>query len=539
MALFPGLNIKLRAGESSKHAVVTTGINFSLEDDGVAFRIGTSVDVSNTQQIVGDFQKLLRYAKANLASASSASPFSMPLGGSDNSIITTGHSPVLITLLVGADISNDDQSHYLEITGRQILNVLLERERFKFNPVDLFLGGEAGVLYDFSTSAYMAQNSDGTGPVANVGDPVGYLADLSGNDVFAIQPIAAARPILGRFPRGVSAARRNLLTSVHDFTSGVWLLGSSNVTSTKRFIRFAGVSVENFRQQIIRPTDGEQVTFRCGIRLVSGTGSYRVLLQELDNGGGFLGQSISPTITPTNSDVQFIEFSRTGNQASGNIWQFVLQRVADNTPSNNDTVELIKPQLELGASSTPFQDWRAPWDVQEDGRESIQWLYFDGIDDHLIATGVDLSGTDQLTVSAVSLVSENPSSAERLFSHKDESPSALEMFRSISGQLNFRVGGTVEKFPTIALPNVHVPSWQIATANISSGSVVHRTSAGDATLAGLGTGTFAQNDLVIGARNDLSSAFFYEGFIGHLMICSREIVPDEWVRHRNHLIGLL
>lgn len=59
----------------------------------------------------------------------------------------------------------------------------------------LFAAGEQGVWYDPSDLPTMFQNSNGTTAVA-VGDPVGYIADKSGNGNHATQATAAARPIL-------------------------------------------------------------------------------------------------------------------------------------------------------------------------------------------------------------------------------------------------------------------------------------------------------------------------------------------------------
>jgi hypothetical protein len=64
-----------------------------------------------------------------------------------------------------------------------------------FTPLSLFAAGEKGVWYDPSDLTSMFQNSNGTTAVA-VGDPVGYIADKSGNGKHAIQATAGARPVL-------------------------------------------------------------------------------------------------------------------------------------------------------------------------------------------------------------------------------------------------------------------------------------------------------------------------------------------------------
>tara|TARA_R110001632_G_scaffold2432_1_gene10912 strand:+ start:26 stop:811 length:786 start_codon:yes stop_codon:yes gene_type:complete len=64
-----------------------------------------------------------------------------------------------------------------------------------FNPLSLFANSEQGAWYDPSDLTTLFQNSDGTTAVA-VGDPVGYIADKSGNANHAIQATSAKRPTL-------------------------------------------------------------------------------------------------------------------------------------------------------------------------------------------------------------------------------------------------------------------------------------------------------------------------------------------------------
>ena len=73
-----------------------------------------------------------------------------------------------------------------------------------WDPSALFASSEVGVWYDPSDLSTMFQNSDGTTAVA-VGDPVGYIADKSGNGFHATQATAASRPN-GPGPQPASAA---------------------------------------------------------------------------------------------------------------------------------------------------------------------------------------------------------------------------------------------------------------------------------------------------------------------------------------------
>lgn len=65
----------------------------------------------------------------------------------------------------------------------------------EFTPADAFTGGGYGFWVEFDDYAYMAQNSDDTGAIGNVGDPVGHIEDLSGNGNHLVQTNGGARPI--------------------------------------------------------------------------------------------------------------------------------------------------------------------------------------------------------------------------------------------------------------------------------------------------------------------------------------------------------
>jgi hypothetical protein len=63
-----------------------------------------------------------------------------------------------------------------------------------WSPAALFASSEVGAWYDPSDLSTMFQNSDGTVAVTTDGDPVGYIADKSGNGFHATQSSSAARP---------------------------------------------------------------------------------------------------------------------------------------------------------------------------------------------------------------------------------------------------------------------------------------------------------------------------------------------------------
>lgn len=64
-----------------------------------------------------------------------------------------------------------------------------------FNPRTLFADGKKGFAYDFLDPSKLFQNSNGTGTVTTLNDPIGYVTDLSGNNQHGTQATAGSRPL--------------------------------------------------------------------------------------------------------------------------------------------------------------------------------------------------------------------------------------------------------------------------------------------------------------------------------------------------------
>ena len=101
-----------------------------------------------------------------------------------------------------------------------------------FNPASLFTGGKEGVWYDPSDLSTLFQDSTGTTPVTEPGQPVGLMLDKSGNGNHASQATSAARPIYGRT---VPGGRRNLLTGTDALATQ-----SQTVTAAQHTLSFKG-----------------------------------------------------------------------------------------------------------------------------------------------------------------------------------------------------------------------------------------------------------------------------------------------------------
>lgn len=128
MGITADTHIQLGASSPKKDATVGTG-TLTLGTNEVAVKVGASAPVTNTQAIVGDIEKLLRYAKAYIRNHTADTEFSITPGGSDNDIVTSGHAAGLITLAVSSAVLTGDKSHFLTRTCKRLIERLLEEAK--------------------------------------------------------------------------------------------------------------------------------------------------------------------------------------------------------------------------------------------------------------------------------------------------------------------------------------------------------------------------------------------------------------------------
>lgn len=100
---------------------------------------------------------------------------------------------------------------------------------------DLFVNNEQGFYYDPNDLSTLYQDSEGTVPVTDVGQPVGLIQDKSGRNNHAYQTTSASRPIL----------RQNATTGAYylefDGIDDFLVTNSIDFTSTDKVSLFAGV----------------------------------------------------------------------------------------------------------------------------------------------------------------------------------------------------------------------------------------------------------------------------------------------------------
>jgi hypothetical protein len=124
-------HVQLGVSSPKKSATVDTG-TLTLGANEVAIKIGSAVpsgQLGNPQLLVGSFEKLFRFAKSFIKDYTGDTVFSIPPGGGDGDIVTTGHTTALLSLYVDAAVIDGDKSHFLNRTFRRCIERLLEESK--------------------------------------------------------------------------------------------------------------------------------------------------------------------------------------------------------------------------------------------------------------------------------------------------------------------------------------------------------------------------------------------------------------------------
>jgi hypothetical protein len=128
MSIAADTHIQLGVARPKKSATVGTGA-ITLGANEVAIKLGDNVSPTKIQSAVGDLEKLYRFAKTNIGTAAVDTVFSIPPGGADNDIVTTGHTADLISLYVDAGVMAGNKSHLLHRTYKRLIERLLEEAK--------------------------------------------------------------------------------------------------------------------------------------------------------------------------------------------------------------------------------------------------------------------------------------------------------------------------------------------------------------------------------------------------------------------------
>ena len=302
------------------------------------------------------------------------------------------------------------------------------RQQRVWSPARLFAGSAQGSQLTI-TPGLLFQDNAGTIPATAPGQPVGLVRRAAGT-VDAAQAVSAARPTLGRHPRG---GLRNLARGAQSVSvpTGLWRdsfssrnyigtkVGSGfedgipyvdyRLTGTKNADSLSYINLTNSNDTVqpgvvpyIPAKTGDTVNGRFTARLIAGTvpayvQGLRLVVTErtsttLHSTGNYVNSTVDAVATREKTTVQA---DVTGMSC------YIQWSVAQGSMAIGESFDLtyrIKGlQFEQGLVATAFQHNFGAYDVTEAGVQDLWYLWADGIDDYLVTTAI-LWASDEMTV---------------------------------------------------------------------------------------------------------------------------------------------
>ena len=328
------------------------------------------------------------------------------------------------------------------------------------------------------------------------------------------------RPTLGRHP---ASGVRNLLTYSEDFANAAWakILGVTAegplelsfpcVANAERFDQVTAVTAAN----------AGDVIFSI---ILSGSGQLRISM--VATGQSFESSPITLTETPTRHT---ISGTFTG-AASGQITARLIWRTSDTVISSSVTVG--EAQLELGATATTYQKVVDEYDITEDGSADVYYLAFDGVDDYLEVSSLDLSGTDAVSLFAgVHKASDAATGVVCEYSANFAANNGTFVLRAPNSAAsdNYRWTGRYDTTQVVMPSGYAAPATNVLTGlgDISDDSLTLRIDGAEAGTANgdQGNGNFGDHTLYVGSR--VGSSHQFSGRIYGLTVLGRTATDAE------------
>ncbi|XZE20847.1 phage head spike fiber domain-containing protein [Pirellulaceae bacterium SH449] len=401
---------------------------------------------------------------------------------------------------------------------------------------------ERGLAWDLDQIGTLWQNSTGTTPVTAYGDPVGKVDDVSGKGNNLIQATSLRRPTYARRPK---SGVRNLLQRTEELENAYWSKVNATVTpnattaadgtlTADAVLEVNGGSAPRVNNTAISGLAAGTVltvTFeaksngrsnpRCVYTGNASTGTFFSLTGAGSVTPGAL--VTSATITPL-SDGWYRCSMTAPLQAAGlfAIW------TSDQTGNSALGIFLTKIQAEVGPTPTAYQRVTNQFDVTETGQPSINYLWFDGIDDCLqSATAIDFSNTDEMTVC---VGARKLTDASQVVLELGDNFSNTGIFSISAGNVantisvrsngsNLVTANSANSFP----PGfVRLLTMQSKISSDLLALAVNRVSAINSTTD-QGTGNYSLRTLNLGSRNQAS--LFFSGHLNSGFVINRILNP--------------
>jgi hypothetical protein len=221
------------------------------------------------------------------------------------------------------------------------------------------------------------------------------------------QPIVGARPVLAKEP---ASGRRNLLNNSVNFST--WSHG--NVGTALQREHSANVAVapdgtqtaaEIYMDRGVGNTSNDWV-YVSGSFSITETGAYTGSLWTKAATPEDVGREIAVRhVMATNyqiitltSDWQRFQWQETAASVGGKVFRIANRGTF--SADNQVRFHVWGPQLEFGAEVSDYQYAHSEFDVTEPNQSDVWHLKFDGTDDFMSTSEVDLSSTDKTTMFA-------------------------------------------------------------------------------------------------------------------------------------------
>lgn len=357
-----------------------------------------------------------------------------------------------------------------------------------FSPYALFRAGETGVWYDPSDFSTMFTDDAGSTPVTATGQSVALILDKSKG--------------LGRGSELV--ANGTFDSSVTGWTQGTSITAAS-VNGRAEVTRNGAISALSAFWCTTTVVSGN--TYEISIDVVVNNGAARQIMNGAATAftglgaGGFSGTGTKKYIVTANDTG--IRISLWTNDASTSVYDNISIKQVFTTPARQTTAG-SRPTLQQDAG----------------GR---YYLSFDGVDDHLISTSVDMSATNKVTVTAgvqrtsdanVGVIIESSTTSVTNAGTFDlYTPNIAASTTSV-----FIGGGTTR--PQSFIAGVAAPDTMVLTgiSDIAAPNLQARrnTVAGTAVTTTQGTGNYGNWPFYIGSRAGLSA--FFTGRLYNLIV---------------------
>jgi hypothetical protein len=394
------------------------------------------------------------------------------------------------------------------------------------SPASLFSAGEQGAWFDPSDLTTLFQDTAGTVPVTTVGQSVALVLDKSGRKNNATQSLPSQRPLYGRTP---SSGVRNIANGSASSTITTYWPASTTtngVTATKIAtgidtdglpyvdVRYQGLPTGTFHDLVFTysPTYvgvGNPFTGSVILRVIAGTASntagLTVRIQEYTAADVFISNSPPSRVTSSTDTISI----STNNIATGPKARVILDLSLSVGLAVDITYRIKGLQFEKGNARTNYQFNYSQYNVVESPFSSLGCLFFDGVDDNMVTSAVDLSNTRAVTMWC-GLRKPSDAAIGNVVS-LGASTSNTARFRAPSGALNnfnFTAGGSALQGTDffIAAPATAV---LVGEANMQSNILQMRYNGtqGVNNSVSQGTGNF-QNAPIYVASRDANSIYF-------------------------------